>query len=141
MSDLFATAQGLLRDDPYVQSQGIELIAIDDSTTVLEMTITADQRSFLNAAHGGCQFTLADTAFGLTANCTGVVSVGIDTHMAYIRGCHVGDRIRAEVREVARSRRTAVYRVELSRDDDIVATFTGTVYITRRELKDEGQAP
>ena len=105
------------------------------------MTITADQRNFLQSAHGGCLFSLADTAFGLTANCTGTVSVGIDAHMAYIHGCEVGDRIRAEAHEVSRSRRTAIYRVDLSRDGDVVATFTGTVYITRRDLKDIAQVP
>jgi len=141
MSALHARAQALLEDDPYVQSQGIELICIDETSSVLEMMITADQRSFLQAAHGGCLFSLADTAFGLTANCAGTVSVGIDTHMAYIRGCEVGDRIRAEAHEVSRSRRTAIYRVNLSRDGDVVATFTGTVYITRRNLENIVQAP
>ena len=136
MSVLRARAQALLEDDPYVQSHGIELISIDETSSVLEMTVREHQRSFLKAAHGGCLFSLADTAFGLTANCAGTVSVGIDTHMAFIRGCQVGDRIRASAREVSRSRRTAVYRVDLSRDSDVVATFTGTVYITRRNLED-----
>ena len=136
MSALRSRAQALLEDDPYVQSQGIELVYIDEMSSVLEMTITADQRSFLRAAHGGCLFSLADTAFGLTSNCKGTVSVGIDTHMAYIRGCQVGDRIRAEAREVSRLRRTAIYRVDLFRDGDVVATFTGTVYITRQNLED-----
>ena len=61
--------------------------------------------------------------------------------MAYIRGCQVGDRIRAEAREVSRSRRTAIYRVDLFRDGDVVATFTGTVYITRRNLEDIVHTP
>ena len=52
MSALRARAQALLEDDPYVQSQGIELICIDETSSVLEMMITSDQRSFLQAAHG-----------------------------------------------------------------------------------------
>ena len=141
MRALRARAQALLKNDPYVQSHGIELICINETSSVLEMTVTEDQQSFLKAAHGGCLFSLADTAFGLTANCAGTVCVGIDTHMAYIRGCQVGDRIRAAAREISRSRRTAIYRVDLSRDRDIVATFTGTVYITPRNLEDVVQAP
>jgi len=141
MTDIFEKAWGLLKDDPYVQSQGIELVAIDAAHTVLEMTVRADQRSFLRAAHGGCLFSLADTAFGLAANCVGALSVGIDTHMAFIRGCQEGDRIRAEANEVSRSNRIAVYRVDLTRDEETVATFTGTVYITRRDLDEALQAP
>ena len=141
MRALLARAQALLEDDPYVQSHGIELISIDETSSVLEMTITEDQRSFLKAAHGGCLFSLADTAFGLTANCAGTVSVGIDTHMAFIRGCQVGDRIRAVAREISRSRHTAIYRVDLSRDGGSIATFTGSVFITLRNLEDIIQAP
>ena len=75
------------------------------------MMITADQRSFLQAALGGC-FFLADTAFGLTANCAGTISVGIDTHMAFIRG--VKSAIAFALRHTkSRSRHTAIYRVDL----------------------------
>ena len=141
MSELTALASALLADDPYVRAQGISLISADPEEVVLEMTIDPFQTSFLKAAHGGCLFTLADTAFGLAANCAGVVSVGIDTHMAFMRGCDEGDRIRARAREISRSRRMAVYRVDLWRDSDIVATFTGTVYVTGRDLDEMRQAP
>ena len=130
MNNLFETAARYLRDDPYANTQGIELIDIGEKTATLEMTITRDQRSFLGGAHGGCLFALADTAFGLTANCAGNISVGIDTHMAFIRGCRVGDRISAHAQELFRSKRTAIYRVDLSRAQELVATFTGTVFIT-----------
>ena len=132
MNNLFETASRYLRDDPYVSAQGIELITIDEKMATLEMTITEDQRSFLGGAHGGCLFALADTAFGLTANCAGNISVGIDTHMAFIRGCRVGDRVRAQAQELFRSKRTAVYRVDLLCAKKLVATFTGTVFITER---------
>ena len=132
MNNFFETASRHLRDDPYVSSQGIELIAIDEKMATLEMTITKDQRSFLGRAHGGSLFALADTAFGLTANCVGNISVGIDTHMAFLRGCRVGDRISAHAQELFRSKRTAIYRVDLLRGQKLVATFTGTVFITKK---------
>lgn len=141
MSELTAIASALLADDPYVRAQGIELISADPEGVVLEMTVSPSQESFLKAAHGGCLFSLADTAFGVAANCAGVVSVGIDAHMAFVRRCRAGDRIRAQSREISRSRRTAVYRVDLSRGKEIVATFTGTVYVTDRDLNGARQAP
>ena len=61
-------------------------------------------------------------------------SVGIDAHMAYVRGVETGDVIRARADEISRSRRTAVYRVEVTRAEEAVATFTGTVHVTDRPV-------
>ncbi len=143
MSKIEIRAEKFLDNDPYVRSHGIKLISIDDRAATLEVIIQEHQRNFLGSVHGGCLFTLADTAFGLTANCAGLdnVSVGIDTHMAFVRGCKVGDRIRANAWEVSRSKRTAVFRVDLSCEGDLIAIFTGTVYVTERILEEPVYAP
>ncbi|MEK9723856.1 MAG: hotdog fold thioesterase [Rhodospirillaceae bacterium] len=127
--------------DPFLALLGIELAGIVDGRLALEMTVRADHLNFLGGAHGGVLFALADSAFGMAANAKGTVSVGIDTHMAYVQGCREGDRLRAEAEEVSRSRRTAVYRVDVTRGGEPVATFTGTVYLTERALPDGLQAP
>jgi acyl-coenzyme A thioesterase PaaI-like protein len=70
------------------------------------------------------------------------VAVGIDAHMTFQAPVALGDTLRARAREVSRSRRFAVYCIELVRDDGrdhaqagspcretAVSTFTGTVYI------------
>ena len=138
MSQIFTRALQLLDDDPYARYNGIKLISIDKNSASLELVIQKDQVNFLGGAHGGCLFTLADTAFGLTANCavSDTVSVGIDTHMAFFKGCRIGELIRANASEVSRSQKTAVYRVDLLRDSELIATFTGTVYITGRKVKE-----
>ncbi len=124
----------LHESDPFVQSLGIELVSAGEKRVVLEMTVADIHVNFLGGAHGGVLFSLADTAFGLAANAGGTMCMGIDTHMAYIQGCRAGDRLRAEAEEISRSRKTAVYRVELTRDAETVATFTGTVYVTDRAI-------
>jgi len=136
MTGLAERAERLLGNDPFVQSLGIELAAAEAGRVVLEMTVAEGHLNFLGGAHGGLIFSFADTAFGLASNAGGVVSIGIDTHMAYIQGCRAGDRLRAEATEISRSRRTAVYRVDVSRDGETVATFTGTVYVTGRPLEE-----
>ena len=143
MIDILTQASQFLRNDPYVQMNGIKLISIDGTTALLEMIVKEPQCSFVGAAHGGSLFTLADTAFGLLANCSNlpVISVGIDTHMAFIKGCKVGDVIRAYANEVSRSKRIAVYRVDLSCRHETVGIFTGTVFITERCKKDFVHSP
>lgn len=130
----------LLGDDPFARALGISFVRAEEGQVTLEMTITETHMNFLGGAHGGAIFALADMAFGLASNAAGTVSIGIDTHIAYIQGCRAGDVIRAEAVELSRARRTAVYRVDVTRDAENIATFTGTVYVTGR-LLEEWKAP
>jgi len=79
----------------------------------------------------GVVFALADTAFGLAANSHGAVAAGIDAHITYQQPASTGDTLVARAHEVSRSRRLAVYRVDVTRADGrAISSFTGTVYIT-----------
>jgi acyl-CoA thioesterase len=78
-------------------------------------------------------FTLADTAFGLAANSHGFIAAGIDAHITYQVSAKAGDTVTATAVEVSRSRKIAVYRVDITRGDGtVLSVFTGTVYITTR---------
>ena len=88
----------------------------------------------------GVIFSLADTAFGLASNSHDKASVGIDANVAYLSGVREGDLIEARASEISRTRRKAVYRIDVHRpsDDIAIAAFTGTVYVTEQPLEFEG---
>jgi acyl-CoA thioesterase len=78
-------------------------------------------------------FTLADTAFGLASNSHGMIAVGIDAHITYHVAAELGATLTATAVEVSRARKIAVYRIDVTRaDGTLVASFTGTVYVTTR---------
>ena len=59
-----------------------------------------------------------------------MIAVGIDAHITYHVAAQAGDTLMATAVEVSRTRRIAVYRIEVKRADGaLVAGFTGTVYI------------
>jgi acyl-coenzyme A thioesterase PaaI-like protein len=60
------------------------------------------------------------------------VAAGIDAHVAYHAAAKLGDRLVARAAEVSRGARLATYRVDVAHDDEAIASFTGTVYITGR---------
>ena len=92
--------------------------------------------NFNGTCHGGVVFALADTAFGLASNSHGKVAAGIDAHVTYQTAVNEGDLLTATATEVSRTRRIAVYRVDVTRaDGTLVATFTGTVYILDRHTE------
>jgi acyl-CoA thioesterase len=128
----------LLAKDAYAGALGITVIDAAPGAVRVGMTVRADHLNFLDWAHGGVIFALADTAFGLASNSHDTVSVGIDAHMAYLSGVREADVIEAQASEISRTRRKAVYRIDVTRpaDGTAIAAFTGTVYVTEQALKD-----
>jgi len=96
------------------------------------MRVGAQHLNFNGTCHGGAIVTLADTAFGLASNSHGVIAAGIDAHATFQVAVRDGDVLVARAIEASLGRKTAVYRVEVSRGSESICTFTGTVYVTTR---------
>ena len=126
----------LLERDLFAKGLGIELVSAQPGEVDVRLIVTAEHMNFLAWAHGGVIFAVADTAFGLASNSRDKISVGIDVHMAYLSGVREGDVIEAHASEISRTRRKAVYRVDVRRpaDDAAIATFTGTVIVTEQDV-------
>ena len=116
--------------DPFVTSVGIRPVDAGPGRATVALELRPEHINFNGKCHGGAIFTLADTAFGLASNSHGLVAVGIDAHITYHVAAEAGDTLTATASEISRTRRIAVYRVEVTRADGaLVAGFTGTVYV------------
>ena len=80
----------------------------------LRLTVARQHLNFNGRCHGGAIFTLADSAFGMAANAYGVIAVGIDTHLTFQVAVEEGEILVARSQEVSRSKRIAVYRVDVT---------------------------
>ncbi len=119
--------------DPFVASLGIVCLDGGPGRAAVALTIREDHLNFNGTCHGGVIFALADTAFGLASNSHGAIAAGIDAHITYQIAVNAGDTLTATAIEVSRSRKVAVYRVDVTRSDGaMVSSFTGTVYVTTR---------
>jgi acyl-CoA thioesterase len=97
------------------------------------MTVGEQHLNFSGSCHGGAIFAFADAAFGLASNSHGAIAAGIDAHITYQCAAALGDELTATAVEVSRSRKLAVYRIDVTRaDGTVISSFTGTVYVTAR---------
>ena len=125
--------------DPLVASLGIRFVDGGPGTATVALTIAGPHLNFNGTCHGGVIFALADTAFGLASNSHGVIAAGIDAHITYQAAANLGDTLTATAAEVSRSRKLAVYRVDVTRSDGtMISGFTGTVYVTTRHHESAG---
>jgi acyl-CoA thioesterase len=131
----------LAERDPFVAGLGIRCVDAGPGRAAVAMAITDAHLNFNGSCHGGAIFSLADTAFGLASNSHGMIAAGIDAHITYHVAAQPGDTLTATAVEVSRARRLAVYRVDVTRvDHTLIASFTGTVYVTTRANEPHGQA-
>ncbi len=124
----------LLPLDKQVSRHGITYVDSGKNYAVIEIILDDRHLNFMGRCHGGVVFSFADTAFGLASNMGGNLSLAIDAHITFIKGASFGDVLRAHARRVPASRKTAVYQADVCRDEEVIATFTGTVILTGKEL-------
>lgn len=88
----------------------------------------------LGSAMGGVIFTLADYAYAVASNFDRDVFVTSSSHIRYIKGARVGQRITAEAREVRSGRRSCLFEVSV-RDENgellALADVAGTMTLER----------
>jgi len=120
-------------NDPFSKWLGIEIDAISEGSCQLSMTIREEMLNGFGIAHGGITYSLADSALAFAANTHGRQSVSIDTSINHTEALKEGDRIVAIAKEESLKNRFGFYKIEIKRDDTIVALFKGTVYRTNKE--------
>lgn len=129
-----ARLHALATRDGLCATLGITVLAGGPGRAEVAMTVDARHLNFNGGCHGGAVFALADSAFGLASNSHGPLASGIDAHITFQAGVRAGQRLVARAAEASRSRRIAVYRIDVVRPEPgggetAVSSFTGTVSI------------
>jgi acyl-CoA thioesterase len=126
-------AHKMYDNDPFSKWLGIEIDAISEGSCQLSMTIRKEMLNGFDIAHGGITYSLADSALAFAANTHGRQSVSIDTSINHTEALKEGDKIVAIAKEESLKNRFGFYKIEIKRDDIIVALFKGTVYRTNKD--------
>ena len=114
--------------DPYARVLGISLDKVEEGYSSCSVTIGDDLCNFLGMVHGGLIFSLADVAFAAASNRDHYPSYALDVSGSFLKAARVGDVMRAEARLIHATRRTGLYRMDVYRQGELVATFNGTVF-------------
>ncbi|ANW97768.1 thioesterase [Thermoclostridium stercorarium subsp. thermolacticum DSM 2910] len=114
-------------NDRFAKYIGAEIVKAEPGYAVVEMKITDNHMNGLNIVQGGAIFTLADFAFAAASNNNGIVTVGVNANISYLKSPE-GSRLTAVARELKAGRKICHYDVEVNDGNaDLVAKvhFTG----------------
>ena len=122
----------MLSQDAYSSWLGIEILSCEIGRVKVGMIIREEMLNSMDKAHGGISYSLADTAFGFTANTHGRYAVSIETSINHIEALHLGDYITAQATIDLQKKNLGFNVVEVKKGDTLVAVFKGVVYRTNK---------
>ena len=122
--------------EPLAQALKMELKELDDGFSAVEMTYEPDlMNNIYNRAHGGAIFALIDEAFETVAQTDGTVAVALNVNVTYVASPETGARLRAEAREVSRTKRTASYDIKVMEwEGALIATCQALAFRTGKPI-------
>ena len=104
---------------------GMCVVEAHDGYARVEMDCTGKMNPD-GVAHGGAVFSLADQAFGIAANCTGVHRVAVSVHIQYL--APATGALVAIAQRVSDNGRCDTYQVVISEGTRVIATFDGVAF-------------
>jgi acyl-CoA thioesterase len=117
-----------VRNDPWANFLGVTIEKVEKDFARCSVIIRGDMLNFLGAVHGALIFSLADVAFSAAANSSYSPSLALDISGSFIKGAVVGDTLTAVARMLNTTKRTGLYRMDVSKNGELIATFNGTVF-------------
>ena len=122
-------------EEPFSKLLNIKLVDVREGYALCEMPYTGALDNIHGIAHGGAVFSLIDEAFEISSNSHGTVALALNMNMTYIKPAVKDSLLRAESKEVSRSRRTATYQITVEDSEGLVATCQALVYRKDEEIQ------
>lgn len=125
----------MARNDPFRQMLGIQVLEVKDGYAKMSLKITKQHLNFGGITHGGTIFALADSAFGEACNFGDNKAVAVQVSINFLKPSSEGDTLTAEASKVSEGKTFALYNVTISKEDKLLATFSGLAYKLQPEKK------
>lgn len=124
-----------VESEPFARKMGMRLIEVDEGRAVIEMSPDEGNLNILGMTHGGAIFSLMDEAFEISSNSHGTVAVALNMSVTYHQAPKADGPLRAESRELHRSRKTATYEIKVTDEKNtLIASCSALVYRKKQEL-------
>ena len=134
-----ALKEGILNavdSEPFARALKMEVITLALGHSVVEMDYRPELMSNIyQRAHGGALFALIDEAFETAAQTHGTIAVALNVNVTYAKSPEAGERLKAEAREMTRTRKTANYDIRVTNAaGELIATCQALAYRTGKPV-------
>ncbi|MGD8294296.1 MAG: PaaI family thioesterase [Desulfobacterales bacterium] len=125
-----------VKKEPFAQALKMKLVELEDGYSVVKMRYDPDTMdNIYSRAHGGAVFGLIDEAFETAGQTDGTIAVALNVNITYIASPQSGAELKAEARRVSQTKKTAVYELKVTDQNDIlIATCQALAYRTEKPI-------
>lgn len=122
--------------EPFARALNMKLTGLEPGRSTVEMTyVPKAMNNIYGRAHGGAVFALIDEAFETAGQTDGTVAVALNVNVAYVSSPEDGARLRAEAREISRTKKTAGYAIKVTdQQGRVIATCQALAYRTGKPI-------
>jgi acyl-CoA thioesterase len=127
---------GAVEKEPFARALKMKLVELELGYSAVEMTYDpSTMNNIYDRAHGGAIFGLIDEAFEAAGQTEGTVAVALNVSVTYVSSPKAGQRLRAEAREVSRTKKTAGFDIKVAdKDGNLIATCQALAYRTGKPI-------
>ncbi len=120
------SAQAMWARDDASKWLGMSLDAVGPGTATTSFTVEQHHTNGHDICHGGYIFTLADSAFAFACNSHNRLAVAQHNTITFVAPGRLGDRLKAEAREIALFGRSGICDVRVTdQEGRLIAEFRG----------------
>jgi acyl-CoA thioesterase len=124
----------MLGNDAFSKWIDIKIISAGPGYCTLEAKIRQEMLNGFNICHGGVTYSIADSALAFASNSHGIKAVSVETAISHVKAVKQEDVITAKATEKHLTTKFGIYEVVLcNQDNEVVALFKGTVFLTGKE--------
>jgi len=119
----------------YFRKIGLHLVDIQPGYAVVEMAPREDNTNIFGTTHGGAIFSLIDEALNASCNSHGRMAMALNLTITYHQSPDIESTLRAESKELHRSRKTATYEIKVTDEKNaLIASCQALAYRKRARL-------
>jgi len=122
--------------EPFARALNMELVELELGYSAVEMIYDPSAMdNIYDRAHGGAIFGLIDEAFEAACQTEGTIAVALNVNVTYVSSPKAGKCLRAEARQVSRTKKTASFDIKVSeKDGSLIATCQALAYHTGKPI-------
>ena len=125
-----------VEQEAFAKKLGIKLVELELGFSAVEMNYDPETMSNIyHRAHGGAIFSLIDEAFETVSQAYGTIAVALNVTITYVSSPETAIRLRAEAREISKTKKTASYTITVTdADGQTIANCQALAYDTGKPI-------
>lgn len=125
----------LNKGDRFAESIGAQLTEVREGYAKAELTVEERHLNGAGVCQGGVMYTLADLAFAGVANSRGILTVGVNNTITFLKSGQLGDHLTAECTETLNHHKLPYCNIQVkNQNGELLAAVTGLAYRTKRDF-------